>query len=339
MEYAYSPVGKKNDSIFILKSLTILLVVIGHSVPGSSAAENSPFLLAVKDVIYSFHMPLFMSISGYLYATYTIKNSRKYPTIGSFYADRSKKLLVPYFVLGMCGFLLKGLAAKYSFRPYDFSMSFYLNGLIRPTESAVQMYWYVFTLFTIFLFHPLLRTIFRRHNILLHTLIAVFLILLNTTSPLQSTFLNLTGLGKYLVYFFLGGLASRLPIERTQEIGKIPNIVLWGIVFFALYVMSPANNPYFRFLLSLAGIILFSILASWMGNRKITLLQPLYPYTYTIYLLSWFVQNPIRILYQMRLLPYVATIFLMIILGVVFPILIAHFIRRKWPKLAFIVGQ
>ncbi len=162
------PEKNKNYLIFILKSLAILLVVIGHSIPGNTIAENAPALIVVRNVIYAFHMPLFMAVSGYLYAAYTIKNSRKYPTIGSFYADRSKKLLVPYLVLGLCGFLLKGVAARYSFRPYDFSISFYLNGLLRPMESAVQMYWYVLTLFTIFLFHPLLRAIFLKNNPLLN---------------------------------------------------------------------------------------------------------------------------------------------------------------------------
>lgn len=330
---------KKNRHIFILKSLAILLVVIGHSIPGRTAADNAPFIIVVRHVIYSFHMPLFMTISGYLYAAYTIKNSRKYPTIGSFYADRGKRLLIPYLVLGLCGFFLKGMAAKYSFRPYDFSISFYLNGLMRPMESAVQMYWYILTLFTIFLFHPLLRAIFRNKNPLLHVIVVVLLILLNTTDFMHTTFLNLTGFGKYLVYFYLGGLASRVPTERLHEIGDFKYFALAGSAFGGLYVFTPDNNLYFSFLVSLSGIILFSIVASWMANSKITILQPLYSYTFSIYLLSWFAQNPIRVLYQIGFLPYFVTIFLMVVIGTVLPMLIAIFIRRKCPKLAFIVGQ
>jgi fucose 4-O-acetylase-like acetyltransferase len=52
------------DSIDILKGITILLVVAGHFCPNGSPR----FWHLLRDIIYSFHMPLFMIISGYLYA-------------------------------------------------------------------------------------------------------------------------------------------------------------------------------------------------------------------------------------------------------------------------------
>lgn len=49
----------KNDRIAwidIAKGITIILVIIGHVVPFDSATRN---------VIFSFHMPLFFILSGY----------------------------------------------------------------------------------------------------------------------------------------------------------------------------------------------------------------------------------------------------------------------------------
>lgn len=49
--------------IDIAKAICIVLVVIGHYVP-----DNSPaWYVAFHDIIYTFHMPLFMFTSGYVY--------------------------------------------------------------------------------------------------------------------------------------------------------------------------------------------------------------------------------------------------------------------------------
>lgn len=46
----------------IAKAICIILVVMGHYVP-----DNSPaWYVLVHDVIYTFHMPLFMFVSGYV---------------------------------------------------------------------------------------------------------------------------------------------------------------------------------------------------------------------------------------------------------------------------------
>lgn len=47
----------------IAKAICIILVVVGHYYP-----DNSPgWYKNIHDIIYSFHMPLFMFASGYIY--------------------------------------------------------------------------------------------------------------------------------------------------------------------------------------------------------------------------------------------------------------------------------
>lgn len=50
-------------SFDIAKAICIILVVIGHYVPDGSPS----WYMDVHDVIYSFHMPLFMFASGFIY--------------------------------------------------------------------------------------------------------------------------------------------------------------------------------------------------------------------------------------------------------------------------------
>ena len=59
---------KRNVTIDFIKGILILLVVIGHVIPGSMS-ETFP-----RYFIYSFHMPLFIGLSGFLFHVEKISN-------------------------------------------------------------------------------------------------------------------------------------------------------------------------------------------------------------------------------------------------------------------------
>ena len=77
---------EREKSIDILKGIGIILVIVGH------IQEYIPknFLI----YLYSFHMPLFFYISGYLYKErYENLNTKDY------IKKRAKQLVYPYIVL------------------------------------------------------------------------------------------------------------------------------------------------------------------------------------------------------------------------------------------------
>lgn len=51
---------KRNDSIDFAKGFLMIFVILGHIVQGTIEDGN------LRGVIYSFHMPLFLFISGYM---------------------------------------------------------------------------------------------------------------------------------------------------------------------------------------------------------------------------------------------------------------------------------
>ena len=90
----------RDDSIAIAKALGILLVVIGHC---CAANGNTMFVVNWQDfvcrIIYSFHMPLFFILSGYMFKIENINNSML------FVERKIKGLYIPY-VKWMFAFLL-----------------------------------------------------------------------------------------------------------------------------------------------------------------------------------------------------------------------------------------
>ncbi|SOD99816.1 acyltransferase family protein [Spirosoma fluviale] len=76
-----------------LKGVAIVLVVIGHIIQFNTVESSQNVLFGI---IYSFHMPLFMFISGYL-AQKTVKDSI-YNNYLLFLKKKAQSLLIPYFV-------------------------------------------------------------------------------------------------------------------------------------------------------------------------------------------------------------------------------------------------
>lgn len=87
----------RNKLLDILKGIAIILVVLGHSIQyGSGPAyvqKNMFFDNAVFKIIYSFHMPLFMLVSGYLFNFSVCNHPFKKVMLSRFSA-----LIVPIFV-------------------------------------------------------------------------------------------------------------------------------------------------------------------------------------------------------------------------------------------------
>ena len=79
---------KRSPYLDIIKAILIILVIIGHSIQygsGSTYLEKQLFFNNyLFKFIYSFHMPLFIMISGYLSYNSLNKNSLKETFISKF---------------------------------------------------------------------------------------------------------------------------------------------------------------------------------------------------------------------------------------------------------------
>ena len=83
--------SKRIEWIDIAKGIGIILVVLGHCLRDDMRI-NSSFIDFLYQLIYSFHMGLFFSISGYLYGSKRKQNSKNYLRM------QLKKLIIPWLV-------------------------------------------------------------------------------------------------------------------------------------------------------------------------------------------------------------------------------------------------
>lgn len=81
---------KRIEWLDIARGIAIILVVVGHS----------PATIGMKSLIYSFHIPLFFFLSGFVF------NQQKYKEPKDFFAHKIKTLILPYFIFSFIEYLI-----------------------------------------------------------------------------------------------------------------------------------------------------------------------------------------------------------------------------------------
>lgn len=135
----------RNRLISFMQAFGIILVVAGHS---TYQLQQSGHMPAVRQWIYSFHMPLFFFISGYLLK---YSNTRKgiqlsdMPALGKdgFITGKARRLLVPYVIISSVVFIPKTMMSAIALRPVDMSVWSYLGMLLYPHTNVIGYFWFL----------------------------------------------------------------------------------------------------------------------------------------------------------------------------------------------------
>lgn len=140
------------------KGVAILLVVLGHLISRGNTPPGPEidWYLLVRQGIYTFHMPLFMAVSGLVYGL----TWRAGATLADDLADagrRIARLLPAYLLMGLAVFA--GKLAFQSFSPaVDNKVEDagdLLDLVLRPTASFSAFLWYIYALALLYAAFPL----------------------------------------------------------------------------------------------------------------------------------------------------------------------------------------
>lgn len=336
----------RNHLISFLQAFGIILVVGGHSVPHT---------FAITRWIYSFHMPLFLLISGYL-LLYVPKIKQKkladQQMTGSngFLMKKMKRLLIPYVVISTIAFFPKSYLSTFAERPIDLSFSSWIHMLAYPWDNAIIFFWFLPTLFFIMCIvmytTKAIDKVGFRIPLSLTIVILIMLALLNVLNPLRSyQFLNIGGIIHYLFYFVMGMFYCEKQNSIHVFLKKSKYIVF--IVSFALsFLYLLYRNNMTDLLFAMNGIIMSISLGYIYVVRGATFLRHLDGASYAIYLFSWFPQIVVqKILPRFIPLTDVLIMLLAFIAGLYIPYLIYLLIvylkkNYRWGKLlALLTGQ
>lgn len=334
---------KKFTWLLILQGWAMLWVVIGHSPLGLAetpiVADNGHWLDVLGNDIaricftfaYSFHMPLFIMISGYLfYLTRVVKNV----PFKSMAKEKWVRLGIPYVFIIFLGIAIKLVYSQG--RPLDMSFMGFINNFIKPFNGAMQEMWFIAVLFLFFLAYPLYKTLMR-NRLLTVAGLCVALAVWFIPSKMVTDVFSLNKAVKFFIYFYIGMCIASWNLQKYIE--SLPALSASLMVFIlTTWHTVPIITP-------LSGCFFFWGLAV-IVDKKLTssLFKSFRNYTYQIFLIGIFAQIAVKVLYSKFAFPgsYLLYWTVCILAGVYFPVLVSKcmekFSNSRIGKLKVLLG-
>lgn len=251
----------KNHKIDNIRAFAIMTVVVGHSIILYSSQwglyepdRTSVLLDYMKKLINLYQMPLFFSLSGYLFSM-TWKDRKFF----SFFINKARRLIVPFFAIGMLWMIPVKMIIHYPYyegRTYVDAFFMLLYGY------DLGHLWYLPVLFIIFIILYLAIKFFGNTKrvwsvlLILSALLSVFRKELPPLDGIYAPYIY-----QYLWSFVFGAFISQYKLDRIVKnyayaigaiaaiwslysvyTGRQNTIFLTAVILIAVYALIPDEH-------------------------------------------------------------------------------------------------
>lgn len=270
---------RRVDSLDIAKGIAIGLVVVGH-VAARDDVPGADWYNTLRWVIYTFHMPLFMVLSG-ISLGLSWKVLPNDAAVLGYIRKRLKKLVIPYALLGLIivgGKLLASRHLHVDNLPPDF-LTGLLDLFLHPMTSAASFLWFIYVLSAYFLVFPWLLQ--RAPRIAPWAMLALGILLQQWAWP--ATF-NIANIMMYLPFFSAG-------ILMGQHWGGTAGIIQgrtwwWAVPFVGVLAYELMQGPLPKWLVGTLSVPFVLALAAQLQGRAKAVFLSIGLYTFSIYLFN-----------------------------------------------------
>ena len=241
-------------AIEIVRAIAIILVVIGHYSP-----DNAPLWYdSLLKFIYSFHMPVFLFISGFIYIA-----TKKEESYLSFLLKKVKRLLIPYFSTSVIIISIKLFSQGNAYLENPVTLNSYFEIFYLP--AAGYFLWFIIALWWMFVITPLFKTRKQRLYLFLFSIIIAYL-------PFEPThILCANEFKRMFIYFMLGVTIYDYKEYFNSIISRFSHSFIPLIFFIAfeyLYLTNICNQM--EYILPFFGIIVTMQLANCLTHLNST---------------------------------------------------------------------
>lgn len=313
----------------LLKVFATFLVVIGHVTIRYNATSyptiDTSIPQTITKLIYLFHMPLFMALSGAIYKI----GENKYNQFSTFLVNKVLRLIVPYFFVG-CFFLVPSIWLFQDWNSEEVLKQYENLFLGRDCRHL----WYLLALFEIFVAHYF----FTKRCKIGYVILLFGSIIVSTIYSycLDFDLFSVNMAVRYYPYFIVGAIlckkkySPQVLMQYVLSAGLIAVILkLNHYVFIDILLSTIWPIPIIAFFIVTAIFIIKKHKFKGFGLRAIL------EYCFPIYLFH----VPIIYVFD-KVVPFVnlpVTILLTIIISVIISIIIAIIIRLLHGK--YLIGE
>lgn len=314
----------KINWLSILQGLSMLLVVIGHvSLTNVPRDPSTPIASSIEKIVYSFHMPLFIFISGWLFYHTCLRRNKDYSNV---VIAKLKRLGIPFLAFTLVATVLKAAFPSMMHRPV--TTQELIDTFILFRSNPLGGMWFIEVLFILMLLYPFYRFAIKAKWS--EGLLAV-LILLIYSSSVPLTIFNLREVC-HMAPFFVGGiLCSKYEWQKYLNSSIALGVTAASFLLWNVFGIMP--DP-LQFLSISIGIVFSFSLCLYLSKILPSLFCSFRDYSFQIFLMGIFFQMAIRWIFVKwgNDLLFVPMWLLSVLIGLYAPTLIARFIEKKAPQ-------
>lgn len=310
---------ERNVLVDRLKGYACFLVLFGHVIMGIRLAgiDIPKFFLGMEKFIWSFHVALFLFLSGVVYKVTGEWKSKK--TKSGFILYKLYTLGIPYMAFSIVYILINSMVG-------ESNTGFAVSDILYIWKTPVAQYWFLYALFFLFCIWTVFSGVIKNWQI---TLIVV---LIGYLAPLFSIPLGSLDVVFYSALAF--GIGTFVDFKRITKLRALAKwlVVLMHIVIGVVFVLlNKIETPFIKEIM-----ILFGIYSSIMFISIIQSLKPISrfldfvnKYSFQIYLLHTIFTAGIRIiLLRMNIAQWWIHVLLGTACGLVFSVLAAVIAKK-----------
>ena len=314
---------EKINSILILQGWAMLWVIIGHA-PLDSASGNPTLVQWLYDIAYSFHMPLFVFVSGYLFHLTRIARNTPYAKM---MGEKLTRLGIPYVFFTLVAMAFKTLIPTAVKRQSEISLKEFAYAMICPSDGPLSELWFVMMLLVLFAVYPL----WKEHGgkVKAIAIIAVLLIVYHIIPDFKPNILSASSVCHHAIYFALGVFAARYRDAKLFSRKNIMAVVVTLAIAAVSDLIMPWNIKTLQLTMSFSGIILSILIAELCDRYVPRIFASFRNYTYQVFLMGIFFQIAVKYLYRLDIISnYALGYILCILTGIYLPVAIALIAQR-----------
>ena len=339
---SYADQNNEHDILQLMRAFGILMVVIQHAVVLYFSTSFSDILITIC-VFVDVHV--FMFVSGYLFQ----KKRDQYIEMGikKFALKKFRSLMVPYLfwagILFLGTYILYGLSDRFGIHAAEalgfqrLSVGQIIVGLLTYRYFHIQLYWFLFALFWVFVINYACRRFSSRIEfiVLFFLLFSVLAVIFTDDDYI------LTKIGRSFLSFGLGRLFQKYRLERLLHNHLIVLLSSFAVFYLVFKMNIGIENAYlykilfsFRLtLMGMIGIVIFFVLSTFLQSHTTRLKEfviLLGNYSLPIYLLHnpWIVHAS-NIALKKLPVPSIIGNVISITLGLGIPILLYKYVIER----------
>lgn len=200
---------KRYSQIDILYTIGIFCVVLGHSHPSDWSAFRGTLFESIIVFIYTFHMPLFFFIAGFLFM-----NSHALERDGykNWIKNKAVKLLVPYIVLSLIVLLPKYYVEYHAW----ITVNSLIEAIFIPRKGVWGHFWFIPILLLCYAVFGMWKMYVNKNNEFFMLCVATAVSLVVYFLPFTTLWFGISDLKEACIFFCMGMILRCLEPHKMR---------------------------------------------------------------------------------------------------------------------------